>query len=70
MKAYKISKAAYDRGFGTPHEMFAMRRRRPPTEAAPRYEVTETLLSSHLARGSLEIISDRFQAERIKSNDL
>lgn len=61
MKTYKVSKAAYDRGFGTPDEVFVMRRRRPSTEAAPRYEVTETRLSSHLSRESLEIISDRFQ---------
>jgi hypothetical protein len=53
MKTYKVSKAAYDRGFGTPDEVFAMRRRRPSTEAAPRYEVTETRLSSHFARESL-----------------
>jgi hypothetical protein len=53
MKTYKVSKAAYDRGFGTPDEVFAIRRRRPSTEAAPRYEVTETRLSSHFARESL-----------------
>jgi hypothetical protein len=41
MKTYKVSKAAYDRGFGTPDEVFAMRHRRPSTDAAPRYEVTE-----------------------------
>jgi len=52
MKTYKVSKAAYDRGFGTPQEVFAMRRRRPSADAAPRYEVTERPLSSHFAHRS------------------
>ena len=47
MKTYKVSKAAYDRGFGTPHEVFATRRRRPSTDATPRDEVTATPISSH-----------------------
>lgn len=54
MKTYKVSKAAYDRGFGTPHEVLAMRRRRPYTDAVPRDEVTERPLSSHFARESPE----------------
>jgi len=52
MKTYKVSKAAYDRGFGTPHEVFAMRRHLPSTDAAPRDGVTERPLSSHFARKS------------------
>jgi hypothetical protein len=51
MKTYKVSKAAYDRGFGTPDEVFTVRRR-PSTNAAPMYEVTERPLSSHSARQS------------------
>ena len=47
MKTYKVSKAAYDRGFGTPDEVFATRRRRPSTDVAPRDEDTETPISSH-----------------------
>jgi len=52
MKTYKVSKAAYDRGFGTPDEVFATRRSRPSTDAVPRYEVTERPLSSNFARES------------------
>jgi hypothetical protein len=52
MKTYQVSKAAYDRGFGTPDEVFAVRRRRTSTDAAPRHEVTERPLSSHFARQS------------------
>jgi len=52
MKTYKVSRAAYDRGFGTTDEVFAMRRRRPSTDAAPGYEVTERPISSHFGRES------------------
>ena len=52
MKTYKVSKAAYDRGFGTPDEVFAMRHRRPSTDAAPRCDAAERPHSSHFARQS------------------
>jgi hypothetical protein len=69
MKTYKVSKAAYDRGFGTPHEVFAMRRR-PSTDAAPRNEVTETPISLHCARESPETCHESVvvRSERIASN--
>jgi hypothetical protein len=54
MKTYNVSKAAYDRGFGTPDEVFAMRHRRPFTDAVSKDEVIERLFSSHFARKSLE----------------
>jgi len=54
MKTYRVSKAAYDRGFGTPDEVFAMRYRRPFTDAASKDEVTERPFSSHFTRKSLE----------------
>ncbi len=76
MKTYKVSKAAYDRGFGTPAEVFAMRRRSTSTAAAPRYEITERPLSSHFARQSPwtchEIVmvarSERFVSRQNGSN--
>jgi hypothetical protein len=49
MKTYRVSKAAYHRGFGTPEEVLAMRCRRSSTDAAPQYEVTEGPLSSDFA---------------------
>jgi hypothetical protein len=73
MKTYKVSKAAYDRGFGTSDEVFAMRRRRPSTDAAPRYEVAERPLSSHFARQSPGTGHETVmvaRSERIKSNEL
>ena len=67
MKTYKVSKAAYDRGFGTPHEVFAMRRHRPSTDAAPRDAASETPLSSDFARESPEACHEivAAQSERI-----
>ena len=67
MKTYKVLKSAYDRGFGTPHEVFAMRRRRPSTDVAPRDEATETPLSSYFARESPEACHEivAAQSERI-----
>jgi hypothetical protein len=50
VKTYKVSKAAYDRGFGTPDEVFAIGRHRPSTDATLRFQVTGRPLSSHFAR--------------------